>query len=211
MMEEEGEDGARRKRKVRFDTANFTGVESHAYKDLLVGMVEGQEEDSTEDFGVVQNLKGRYGRGKGVLMSLIYKSDFYPGEISASEDYMEALTGGPWVINDAYLNVSCWRPDFNPKNERIASVVAWAIKLDIHTAQMSSGCGVFGHTRESCEQLQRRKNEARMDVEEVRRRKRLKRSMLSKEINGKLYRGIGDRGSLMSLQNFNKVDQDSRS
>ncbi|KAI9114964.1 hypothetical protein K1719_013977 [Acacia pycnantha] len=214
MMEEEGEDGARRKRKIRFDTANFTGVESHAvrdekwmhakekgdspksYRESLLQNVstrtcwwewsKAEEEESTEDFGVGTDFAKR------------------------SEDYMEALTGGPWVINDAYLNVSRWRPDFNPKNERIASVVAWvrlpnlpaplfdkkfllnlgnvigkAIKLDIHTAQrarveghvlnvvyesmglLCTRCGVFGHTRESCEQLQRRKNEARMDVEEA--------------------------------------------
>ncbi|KAI9117729.1 hypothetical protein K1719_011144 [Acacia pycnantha] len=80
------------------------------------------------------------------------------------DDYMEALVGGPWVIADAYLNVARWRPEFNPKNERIESVVAWvrlpdlpaplfdkkfllnlgnsigkAIRLDIHTAQRARG------------------------------------------------------------------------
>ncbi|KAI9120350.1 hypothetical protein K1719_007383 [Acacia pycnantha] len=77
---------------------------------------------------------------------------------------IEALIGGPWVIADAYLNVSRWRPDFNPKNEKIDSVVAWvrlpdlpaplfdkkfllnlgnslgkAIRLDVHTAQRARG------------------------------------------------------------------------
>ncbi|KAI9122004.1 hypothetical protein K1719_006693 [Acacia pycnantha] len=80
------------------------------------------------------------------------------------DDYMEALTGGPWVISDAYLSVAHWRPEFNPKNERIDSVVAWvrlpdlpaplfdkkfllnlgnsigkAIRLDVHTAQRTRG------------------------------------------------------------------------
>ncbi|KAI9078465.1 hypothetical protein K1719_039561 [Acacia pycnantha] len=80
------------------------------------------------------------------------------------EDYMEALTGGPWVVMDAYLNVARWRPEFCPKNEKIESVVAWvrlpdlpaplfdkkfllnlgnaigkAIRLDIHTAQRARG------------------------------------------------------------------------
>ncbi|KAI9072961.1 hypothetical protein K1719_045090 [Acacia pycnantha] len=288
MMEEEGEDGARRKRKVRFDTANFTGVESHATRTCWWEWSKAEEEDSTEDFGVgtdfakvlnpsdginvditnpmcprfcfeeeekarlmkpfgrtlVVKLLGRqpsYGfmlkklrqiwERKGSIDVFDLQNDFYLVKFQRSEDYMEALTGGPWVINDAYLNVSRWRPDFNPKNERIASVVAWvrlpdlpaplfdkkfllnlgnvigkAIKLDIHTAQRARGkfarmcveldltkplvpefevegqvlnvvyesmgllctrCGVFGHTRESCEQLQRRKNEARMDVEEA--------------------------------------------
>ncbi|KAI9112959.1 hypothetical protein K1719_016073 [Acacia pycnantha] len=140
-----------------------------------------------------------------------------------------ARKGGPWVINDAYLNVARWRPEFSPKNEHIESVVAWvrlpdlpaplfdkkfllnlgnvigkAIKLDIHTAQRACGkfsrmcieldltkplvsefevegqtlsivyeslgmlctkCGIYGHVKDGCEELQRRKNEARMDVE----------------------------------------------
>ncbi|KAI9077347.1 hypothetical protein K1719_040660 [Acacia pycnantha] len=157
MMEEEGEDGARRKRKVRFDTANFT--EWNRMRTLSVGMVEGQEEDSTEDFGVGTNFAKIWER-KGSIDVFDLQNDFYLVKFQRSEDYMEALTGGPWVINDAYLNVSRWRLDFNPKNERIASVVAWvrlpdlpaplfdkkfllnlgnvigkAIKLDIHTAQ----------------------------------------------------------------------------
>ncbi|KAI9128212.1 hypothetical protein K1719_001205 [Acacia pycnantha] len=76
------------------------------------------------------------------------------------DDYMEALTGGPWVILDAYLSVAQWRPEFSPKQEKIVSGVAWvrfpdlpaplfdkkfllnlgnsigkAIRLDVHTTQ----------------------------------------------------------------------------
>ncbi|KAI9106408.1 hypothetical protein K1719_021936 [Acacia pycnantha] len=72
--------------------------------------------------------------------------------------------GGPWVISDSYLSVARWKPEFNPKRERIESVVAWvrfsdlpaplfdkkfllnlgnsigkAIRLDIHTAQRARG------------------------------------------------------------------------
>ncbi|KAI9110923.1 hypothetical protein K1719_018043 [Acacia pycnantha] len=81
-----------------------------------------------------------------------------------NEDYMEALTGGPWVISDAYLSASRWRPEFNPKNAKINSVIAWVrfpdlpaqlfdkkfllnlgnsigreIRLDVHTAQRARG------------------------------------------------------------------------
>ncbi|KAI9075602.1 hypothetical protein K1719_042444 [Acacia pycnantha] len=249
MMEEDGEDGARRKRKIRFDTVNFTGEESHAvrdekwmhakekgdspksYRESLLQNVstrtcwwewsKAEEEDSTEDFGVgtdfakvlnpsdginvditnpmcprfcfkeeekarlmkpfgrtlVVKLLGRqpsYGfmlkklrqiwERKGSIDVFDLQNNFYLVKFQRSEDYMEALTGGPWVINDAYLNVGRWRLDFNPKNERIASVVAWvrlpdlpaplfdkkfllnlgnvigkAIKLDIHTAQRARG------------------------------------------------------------------------
>ncbi|KAI9115464.1 hypothetical protein K1719_013783 [Acacia pycnantha] len=80
------------------------------------------------------------------------------------EDYMEALIGGPWVISDAYLSMGRWKPEFNPKHERIDSIVAWvrfpdlpaplfdkkfllnlsnsigkAIRLDVHTAKRIRG------------------------------------------------------------------------
>ncbi|KAI9079254.1 hypothetical protein K1719_038739 [Acacia pycnantha] len=81
-----------------------------------------------------------------------------------TEDYMGALIGGPWVIADAYLSVSHCKPEFNPRNAKIESLIAWirvpelpatlfdkkfllnlgnaigkAIRLDIHTAQRSRG------------------------------------------------------------------------
>ncbi|KAI9077623.1 hypothetical protein K1719_040398 [Acacia pycnantha] len=166
---------------------------------------------------------------KGNIDAFDLQNDFYLVKFQHADDYIEALTGGPWVINDAYLNVARWRPEFSPKNERIESVVAWvrlpdlpaplfdkkfllnlgnvigkAIKLDIHTAQRARGkfarmcieldltkplvpefevegqtlsivyeslgmlctkCGIYGHVKEGCEEVQRRKNEARMDVE----------------------------------------------
>ncbi|KAI9080033.1 hypothetical protein K1719_037966 [Acacia pycnantha] len=80
------------------------------------------------------------------------------------DDYIEAITGGPWVILDAYLSVARWKPDFNLKQEKVDSVVAWvrfpnlpaplfdkkfllnlgnsirkAIRLDVHTVQRSKG------------------------------------------------------------------------
>ncbi|KAI9128644.1 hypothetical protein K1719_000127 [Acacia pycnantha] len=89
---------------------------------------------------------------------------FYLINFQNKEDYMEALTGGPWVISDAYLSVARWRPEFSPKNAKIESVIAWvrlpdlpaplfdkkfllnlgnsigkAIRLDIHTAQRARG------------------------------------------------------------------------
>ncbi|KAI9084260.1 hypothetical protein K1719_033767 [Acacia pycnantha] len=101
---------------------------------------------------------------KGNIDIFDLDNDFYLVSFQHNEDYMEALIGGPWVINDAYLSVARWRPDFNPKNARIESVVAWvripelpaplfdkkfllnlgnsigkAIRLDIHTAQRTRG------------------------------------------------------------------------
>ncbi|KAI9089145.1 hypothetical protein K1719_029424 [Acacia pycnantha] len=92
------------------------------------------------------------------------ENDFFLVNFQHLDDYMGALIGGPWVIADAYLSVSRWKPEFNPKSERIESLVAWvrfpelptplfdkkfllnlgnaigkAIRLDIHTAQRTRG------------------------------------------------------------------------
>ncbi|KAI9103644.1 hypothetical protein K1719_023267 [Acacia pycnantha] len=101
---------------------------------------------------------------KGSIDIFDLENDFYLVNFQHLDDYMEALTGGPWVILDAYLNVARRRPEFSPKNERIDSVVAWvrlpdlpaplfdkkfllnlgnaigkAIRLDVHTAQRARG------------------------------------------------------------------------
>ncbi|KAI9126914.1 hypothetical protein K1719_002510 [Acacia pycnantha] len=112
---------------------------------------------------MVKKLRQLWER-KGNIDVFDLQSDFYLVNFQHAEDYMEALTGGPWVINDAYLNVARWRPEFNLKKQGIDSVVAWvrfpdlpaplfdkkfllnlgnvigkAIKLDIHTAQQARG------------------------------------------------------------------------
>ncbi|KAI9125955.1 hypothetical protein K1719_003373 [Acacia pycnantha] len=101
---------------------------------------------------------------KGNIDVFDLENEYYLVNFQQKEDYMEALTGGPWVIADAYLNVARWKPDFNPKVATIESVVAWvrfpdlpaplfdkkfllnlgnsigrAIRLDVHTAQRARG------------------------------------------------------------------------
>lgn len=101
---------------------------------------------------------------KGNIEVFDMDNDFYLVSFQHGDDFMEALTGGPWVINDAYLNVARWRPEFNLKSAKVESVVAWvrfpdlpaplfekkfllnlgnvigrAIKLDIHTVQRTRG------------------------------------------------------------------------
>ncbi|KAI9126966.1 hypothetical protein K1719_001525 [Acacia pycnantha] len=112
---------------------------------------------------MLKKLKQLWER-KGNIEVFDCENHFYLVNFQSLEDYMEALVGGPWVIADAYLNIARWKPEFNPKNERIDSVVAWvripdlpvpffdkkfllnlgnsigkAIRLDIHTAQRSRG------------------------------------------------------------------------
>ncbi|KAI9126442.1 hypothetical protein K1719_002863 [Acacia pycnantha] len=101
---------------------------------------------------------------KGTIDIFDLENDFYLINFQHVDDYMEALIRGPCVITNAYLSVTHWRPDFDPKNERIEFVVAWvrfpdllaplfdknfllnlsnsigkAIRLDIHAAQRARG------------------------------------------------------------------------
>ncbi|KAI9076249.1 hypothetical protein K1719_041822 [Acacia pycnantha] len=112
---------------------------------------------------MVKRLRAMWAR-KGDIDVFDMENEFYLINFQSNDDYMEALIGGPWVIADAYLNVARWRPDFNPKNVTIDSVVAWvrfpdlpaplfdkkfllnlgnaigkAIRLDVHTAQRARG------------------------------------------------------------------------
>ncbi|KAJ4838229.1 hypothetical protein Tsubulata_035088 [Turnera subulata] len=52
--------------------------------------------------------------------------NFYFVRFSNRQDYLHALTDGPWVVFDHYLTVELWIPQFNPANHKIKSVVAWA-------------------------------------------------------------------------------------
>ncbi|KAI9115914.1 hypothetical protein K1719_012844 [Acacia pycnantha] len=101
---------------------------------------------------------------KGKIDVFDLENDYFLVSFQHNEDYMGALIGGPWVIADAYLSVSRWKPEFDPRNAKIESLIAWvrfpelpaplfdkkfllnlgnaigkAIRLDIHTAQRSRG------------------------------------------------------------------------
>lgn len=101
---------------------------------------------------------------KGDLEVFDLENDFYLVSFQSGEDYMEALTGGPWVIADASLNIARCKPEFNPRKEKFESMVAWvripdlptpifdkkvllnvgntlgkAIRFDVHTAQRTRG------------------------------------------------------------------------
>ncbi|KAI9122638.1 hypothetical protein K1719_006478 [Acacia pycnantha] len=146
---------------------------------LRFSFVEKERERLLKPFGrtLVVKLLGRqpsYGfmvkklrqiwETKGNLEIFDMDNDFYLVSFQHGDDYMEALTSRPWVINDAYLNVARWRPEFNPKIAKVESVIAGvrfpdlpaplfdkkfllnlgnvlgrAIKLDIHTTQRSRG------------------------------------------------------------------------
>ncbi|CAI0449510.1 unnamed protein product [Linum tenue] len=50
------------------------------------------------------------------------------------QDYLRALTGGPWVILDHYLIVHQWSPNFRTDSKPHLSVVSWVLfpELPVH-------------------------------------------------------------------------------
>ncbi|KAI9117100.1 hypothetical protein K1719_012099 [Acacia pycnantha] len=99
---------------------------------------------------------------KGDIDVFDMENEFYLINFQHNDDYMEALVGGPWVIADAYLNVSRWRPDFNPKNAKIDSVVAVAYESLVMVCQR---CGRVGHRLEACRGDQEVNLDKEMEVE----------------------------------------------
>ncbi|KAJ4850203.1 hypothetical protein Tsubulata_020317 [Turnera subulata] len=51
--------------------------------------------------------------------------NFYLVRFSNRQDYMHALTDGPWNVFGHYLTVEPWIPQFNPAQHRITTVMVW--------------------------------------------------------------------------------------
>ncbi|KAJ4827932.1 hypothetical protein Tsubulata_041745 [Turnera subulata] len=53
------------------------------------------------------------------------EKNFYFVRFNNRQDYMHALTDGPWIVFGHCLTVEPWIPQFNPATQKIKSVVAW--------------------------------------------------------------------------------------
>ncbi|KAI9086172.1 hypothetical protein K1719_031893 [Acacia pycnantha] len=62
---------------------------------------------------------------KGYFNLVDMENGFYCANFDLEEDYLKALTGGPWMVYGAYLTVQPWSLDFDPKSSAISKVVAW--------------------------------------------------------------------------------------
>ncbi|KAJ4833102.1 hypothetical protein Tsubulata_001085 [Turnera subulata] len=56
--------------------------------------------------------------------------NYYLVKLADGHDYLQVMTGGPWVILDHYLIVEPWQPNFDPAAHRVTSVVAWVRKIE---------------------------------------------------------------------------------
>ncbi|CAL1384037.1 unnamed protein product [Linum trigynum] len=103
-------------------------------------------------------------RPVGSLEILDLNNDTFLATFGDDQDYLRALTGGPWVILDHYLVVHQWSPSFRTSDKPHKSVVAWVqfpelpvhyyhrevlfaignlvgrtVKLDYHTENLERG------------------------------------------------------------------------
>ncbi|CAL1396494.1 unnamed protein product [Linum trigynum] len=112
---------------------------------------------------LVSQLKWKW-RPVGSLEIIDLNNDTFLATFGNNQDYLRALTGGPWVILDHYLIVHQWSPAFRTSDKPHRSVVAWVqlpelpvhfyhreilfalgnligrtIKLDYHTEHLERG------------------------------------------------------------------------
>ncbi|KAI9074226.1 hypothetical protein K1719_043791 [Acacia pycnantha] len=62
---------------------------------------------------------------KGSFQLVNMEGSYFFATFDVEEDYVKALTGGPWMIFGAYLTVQPWSLDFDAKSSPISKVVAW--------------------------------------------------------------------------------------
>ncbi|OMP08859.1 hypothetical protein COLO4_06049 [Corchorus olitorius] len=96
---------------------------------------------------------------------LHFSQDFFLARFQTQEDYFVALAEGPWFLNDRFLLVQRWKPNFRateqttptkmaiwvhlpelpieyydlPTLHRIAAAIGTPIKVDAHTSTCSRG------------------------------------------------------------------------
>lgn len=62
---------------------------------------------------------------KGAMVVMDLPRQFFMVRFENEEEYMEALTGGPWRVFGSYLMVQAWSPSFDPLSEEITTTPVW--------------------------------------------------------------------------------------
>ncbi|KAI9071830.1 hypothetical protein K1719_046204 [Acacia pycnantha] len=68
---------------------------------------------------------------KGVISLINIGNDFFVVKFTNKDDYVNALTGGPWMIFDHYMTVRPWEPQFHPWKAKIDKSVRDVPKNDV--------------------------------------------------------------------------------
>lgn len=62
---------------------------------------------------------------KGEMFVTDLPRQFFMVRFDVEEEYMEALTGGPWRVFGSYLMVQAWTPEFDPLRDEITTTPVW--------------------------------------------------------------------------------------
>ncbi|KAI9079688.1 hypothetical protein K1719_038309 [Acacia pycnantha] len=62
---------------------------------------------------------------RGSYQIVDMEGGFYFATFDLDEDYLKALTGGPWMVYGAYLTIQPWSINFDASVSPISKVVAW--------------------------------------------------------------------------------------
>lgn len=62
---------------------------------------------------------------KGAMVVMDLPRQYFMIRFGEEEDYMNALTGGPWRAFGSYLMVQAWNPEFDPVKDDITTTPVW--------------------------------------------------------------------------------------
>ncbi|CAA7036312.1 unnamed protein product [Microthlaspi erraticum] len=68
---------------------------------------------------------------RGAMYVMDLPRQFFMIRFELEEEYMAALTGGPWKAFGSYLMVQAWSPDFDPLKSEIETTPVWVRLLNI--------------------------------------------------------------------------------
>lgn len=79
----------------------------------------------TIGFRALQSRIEALWKPKGRWKVIDLENNYYMIQMGNEEDYVHALTGGPWVIFDHYLAVEPWSTSFDPAKHETSTIMAW--------------------------------------------------------------------------------------
>ena len=62
---------------------------------------------------------------KGAMHVMDLPRHFFMVRFEEEDEYLSALTGGPWRVFGSYLMVQAWNPEFNPLRDEITTTPVW--------------------------------------------------------------------------------------
>ncbi|XP_048593370.1 uncharacterized protein LOC125576895 [Brassica napus] len=62
---------------------------------------------------------------KGSMYVMDLRRQFFMVRFEKEDEYLEALTGGPWMAFGSYLMVRAWSPEFDPLRDDIVTTPVW--------------------------------------------------------------------------------------